>query len=487
MRNVFKFVLLYYFMVKEAYKVMEEVLGKGPDEEHKLTYDSPTETLEPIYFFILDLMSDFGFKVEKLVDNFVSSPGSGHFGEMGQRSSVMQQQGSKLMADINTVLRSIINLIYDLRNFEIRLGHYDALDDSDAQKIKAARLALKQMWMDKVDIQKGNSSIKAMAMGQAGFSTLIDAFLVCDNEKDVDEIDLNQIIKRILKPRVFEFNMWIKESQSELQKRYDIERSYLKSQVASLKMYTNWARPYLKAAEDLQMSQRDRHPALVKMFNTILMELTLVGQRGFEIKDEDGRHVEWDDHELGAPNLPKAAKFSSDKKYYEIMLVDFNFRGIPQRTQQGYSAGGKTHITFKGYSLDENQLRKFYEEFDKSDLYAGLELLEGLETGSLTAISEDIEKYMAEEKEAGDSRKKKDKEKPKDMSNPFLALFGIYNKKDEKKKSDDKKDEDIKLNYKDARLEREYILNALASATAISTYTFFDIYKKAHGMVTFPT
>lgn len=479
MRNIFKVVLFYYIMVKKAHEVMEDILEKGPDETHKLVYDSPTETLEPIYFFILDLMNDFGFGVEKLVDNFVSSPGSGHFGEMGQRASVMQQQGAKLMGDINTVLRSIINLIYDLRNFEIRLGHYDALDDSDGQRVKAARLSLKQMWMDKVDIQKGNSAIKAMAMGQGGFATLIDAFLVCETEKDVDEIDLNQIVKRILKPRIFEFNMWINESQSELQKRYDIERSYLKSQVASLKTYVNWARPYLRAAEDLQMSQKNRHPALVKMFNTILMELTIIGKRGFGL--------DWDDHELGVPNIPKSTKFSSDKQYYEIMLVDFEFRGIPQKTQQGYSAGGKTHIMFRGYSLDENQLKKFYEEFDKSDLYAGLELLEGIETDSLMAISEDIERYMKDEKEAGDSRKKKNVKKSSDMSNPFLALFGAYNKKSEKKKIEKKKDEDIVLNYRDKRIEKDYILRALAEATAISTYTFFDIYKKAHGMVAFPS
>ena len=41
--------------------------------------------------------------------------------------------------------------------------------------------------MDKVDIAKGNSSIKAMALGQAGFQTLMDAFLFVKDEKDVDK------------------------------------------------------------------------------------------------------------------------------------------------------------------------------------------------------------------------------------------------------------------------------------------------------------
>ena len=171
-----------------------------PEAEHKLVYDSSSDTLEPIYFFILDLMNDFGLKPEKLVDNFISSPGSGHFGELGQRLSIMQQQGTKLMADINTVLRSILNLIYDLREFKIRLQSYE--DISDLSKKDAAILSLKQLWMDKVDIQKGNSSIKAMALGQAGFATLIDAFLASKDLKTVDKLDLNDRVKRILKPRI---------------------------------------------------------------------------------------------------------------------------------------------------------------------------------------------------------------------------------------------------------------------------------------------
>src|SRR3989304_3155785 len=66
----------------------EEVVEK-PLSEHKLVYDSSSETLEPIYFYILDLMNDFRFDVGKIVDNFASSPGSGHFAELGQRATIM--------------------------------------------------------------------------------------------------------------------------------------------------------------------------------------------------------------------------------------------------------------------------------------------------------------------------------------------------------------------------------------------------------------
>ena len=235
--------------VKSIPDIIKDLTGKGPESEHKLVYDSASETMEPVYFFLLDLMNEFGLKTEKLLDNFVSSSGSGHFGEMGQRVSIMQQQGSKLLGDINAVLRSVLNLIYDLREFKTRLQSYEDL--KDPAKKEGALLSLKQVWMDKVDAQRGNSSIKGMALSQAGFNTLIDAFLVVHEVKDVDKLDLNQIVKRILKPRIHEFNIWVTNSEQELRKRYEIEKTYLKSQVSSLKIYSRWAKPYLKAAQEL--------------------------------------------------------------------------------------------------------------------------------------------------------------------------------------------------------------------------------------------
>lgn len=460
--------------VKKAFEILEESTGKKANISHKLIYDSPTDTLEPIYFFILELLDDFGISVEKLIDNFVSSPGSAHFGEMGQRVSVMQQQGSKLLGDINTVLRSIITVVYDLRDFKVRLQAYDDLGSNDPETRIAAKLSLKQVWMDKVDIQKGNSAIKAMAMGAAGFVTLIDAFLMIDDEKNVENADLNDVVKRILKPRIAEFNHWIKYSESELRKRFAIEQSYLKSQVASLKTYVAWAKPYLKAAEDLRMMEAGRNPALVKMFNTLLLEMTLLGKREFGLG--------WDE-ELGR-SIPKSLKFDANRRYYEIILIDFEFVGIPQRTQQGYSSGGKATIIFRGYSLNDDELKKFMDDFEKNEMNEGLRLIEGITTESLGALSEDIDFFLKDDVEKKGEEKKDTKKK--DMSNPFLALLGFYNKKPEVKKQEKKNDSPIKLGSRDMRLEKEYILPALKNSNIKTVDTVFEIYKKAHRMVAFP-
>ena len=74
---------------------LEITKKKGESEAvHVIDYDTTAETVEAIYFFILDLMNDFGLNVEKLVDNFTSTPGSQHFSEMGMKATRMQEEAS---------------------------------------------------------------------------------------------------------------------------------------------------------------------------------------------------------------------------------------------------------------------------------------------------------------------------------------------------------------------------------------------------------
>jgi len=458
------------------YKKKAEMKKKGlvnsvEESAHHLVYDSSSETLEPVYFFIIDLMGDFGLETEKLIDNFTSSPGSGHFAELGQRATVMQQQGTKLLADINAVLRSVLNIIYDLKEFRIRLSQYD---DLKTDKKDAALLALKQLWMDKVDIQKGNSSIKAMALGQAGFQTLIDAFLFVKEVAGVDKVDLNDRVKRILRARVLEFSHWLEQSGKELKKRYELEKTYLRSQVNSLKLYSRWAKPYLKAAKELEMKENGRDPALVKAFNTIIFELTLLGKRKINVAEE-----------ALSGNLPKEFERPERLKlrdYYACTLVSFRFRGIPQKTsayQSHYVFGGRAEISFKSYALNEDELKKLEESLDESDLYDSLRLIEGATGESLEHLQEEIDFFLEEKSPEEEHRTEKD------TSNPFMALLGRYEerptKEKETKKESPQKSEKVIIRP-ETYAEKNYI-RLLAKDTAEDfAFKFFDIYKKAHNM-----
>jgi hypothetical protein len=446
---------------------------KSPEATHTLVYDSSSETLEPVYFYILDLMNDFGLAPQKLIDNFSSTPGSGHFAELGQRATIMQQQAGKILGDVNTVLRSVLNIIYDLKEFKMRLQEYDGLKSKKSEEKEATILSLKQIWMDKVDMAKGNSSIKAMAFGQSGYQTLIDAFLIAKDEKlkglDEKEMDLNDRVKRIIKARIIEFNIWLVQSEKELRKRYELEKTYLKSQVNSLKLYSRWAKPYLKAASDLEQKDLGREPALVKTFDTIILQLTLLGKNKTNIAEE-----------VLKGNLPTdfaKPRFLKDLKrdYYTCILVDFTFRGIPQRVNQQshYVFGGKADITFKAYALNDDELKKFQEEFDKSENNDVLALIEGTTNESLGQMQDEINEFLDE---------KTVPEKIKDTSNPFLALFGIYEKKESPKKDSNP----IPLVVApDNWIEANHIRAITAENAKSKVFDIFDTYKKSHGMVSY--
>lgn len=475
--------------VKTIHEIINEVSPyykkqKKPEAVHDLVYDSSSETLEPVYFFILDLMNDMAFTTEKIADNFGSSPGSGHFGELTQRLSIMQQQGGKLLGDINVVLKSILNIIYDLRDFKMRLQVYDDLKDNE--KKEAALLSLKQIWLDKVDVQRGQGSIHGMTTGQLGFVTLRDSFLFAKDVKAAKELDLNERVKRIILARIEEFNIWLKMSEAELRKRFSLERTYLRSQVNSLKIYSRWAKPYLKAAQDLETKDFGRNPSMVKAFNTLLLELTLFGYKEFDVTGA-----------VKAFDMPKLSKIK--RKYNTCVIVEFNFRGIPQKAGQQfhYVFGGKANVKFSAYTLNEDEIKKIKEKLDKSDYEDILGLIEGATTESLGQLKKDIDEFLEEDNERKEEKKKMNL---KDTFEPFSALFGAYsepeekkeNRKEEKKKQKgifeffgfkDKEKDEVEP---DSFVEKEYLRKLSAEESAKQAFAVFDVYKKAHGMESFP-
>ena len=448
-----------------------------PSAQHKLVYNTPTEALEQFYFWILDFMNNmFGGKVEKIVDNFASSPGSGQFGELQDRVNRMQQQASQTMQTVNAVLRTVLNIIYDLKEFQIRLSHYDNANSSDKAKAEAGILALKQVWMDKVDIQRGAGSINAMATGNLQFVTLRNAFMTANSSKEVDDLDLNDLVKRVLKPRIEEFFQWRKNSEQQLRKQFEIEKSYLKSQVSSLKLYSRWAKPYLRAVSQLTQDEAiSGNAGLVNIFNNVMLQLTIMGKSGVDIQSAVI------DKDL-PPNFHKMKKL---RTYNSVVFVDFNFRGIPGKSQYGERLyTGKIDVTFNAYALNDDELKLFKEEMSKSDLNDSLQLVEGMTTESLEQIQVDLDEFLGDKEEEA-----KQKAKENDI-NPFSALFSIF--KPEKKKKDDKEKETEELEkLKEKGVKRdtypEKYIRSLAEADAINRcYTVFDVYKKAHGMASLP-
>jgi len=437
---------------------------KAPSAQYQLIYDSSTEGLEPVYFWILDFLKDAFQEVEKLTDNFASSVGSGHFGEMGIKKSKMQEESMKILGMINTVIKSMLGIIYDLKEFKMRLGHYEDLKSSNKNKKEAAFLSLKQLWLDNVDIKRGSTAIKQLALSglnQPNFVTLIDGFMAADNLEDIKKMDLNERVRRVLLQRMGEFLRWIEESDKELTKRFNIEKNYLKSQVNTIKLYSRWVKPYLKAAKRLEESELDQ-TSLVSAFNTLVLELTLLAKDRYNPAEDVKLEL-----------LPDSFKKPGKRTYLPIVLVEFNFRGIPQKVGQHYAFGGKTNVKFTSYALNEEELKVLKEEIDKDDFGEVMKLIQGATDDSLKEIQKDIEDFLEE------SEGKKEKEKEQDV-NPFTALFSFFKseKKEEKK--------DLSKGIKPDST-RERVMRSQASIAAREKcFKVFDTYKKANAMPSYP-
>ena len=458
---------------------------KNPIEKHALVYDSFSENLEPAYFWILDNMENSKMKTFKLIDNFISSPGSGHFSEMGGKATKMQEEGMKMLGAANQVVKSILNILYDLKEFEMRLELYDKYNKSKTPAEKgSALLSLKQVWMDTVDLKRGTTSLKGLVQ-QLNYVTIIDAFMAANSVEDVTKtvekggLDLNDRVRRILQQRTGEFFGWISESEKELRRRYEIEKNYLRSQVNTVKLYARWAKPYLKAARALEQNAAPS-ASLVTSFNTVIFELAILGE---------GEYKPEDDVEKG--DLPEMFKKRKARKYSPVIIVELKFRSVPERAgQQGYGFRGKVDLAFTSYALNSEELEVLRKEIDKDDVDDVFKLIEGSTTQSLEQIKEELDPYLGEEKKEKD---KKDEKKDED-SNPFSAMFSFF-KGDKKDKQDgpfeslfsffrgkkEKKEGEI---TPDSDMEKVIRSKAIIKARE-DCRKLYDNYKKAHSMPAF--
>ncbi len=394
---------------------------KKPIEKHNLVYDNFSQALEPIYFWILDYLNKEYKSSEKLIDNFITSPGSAQFSEMGGRLTRMQDEAMKMMQTSGAIIKSILNIVYDLKEFKIRLSVYDDLKSSDKGKKNAGILSLKQIWLDQVDATKRQTtSIKGLAQ-QFDYVTLIDGFMVAGSLDDIKSMDLNDRVKRILEQRVAEFFKWVQESERELRKRFEIEKIYLKNQVNSVKLYARWIKPYLKAAKLLEQ-RASSTSALVSAFNTTLFELAAMGKRLYKMDD---------DITMGA--LPAYFRDKFKKPYYTIVIVEFKYRSVPERTQQGgYGFRGRVEIDFTSYALIDEEVEILKKELEKDDLGDLMEMIGGMTEDSLAQIQVDLDEFSIDKKSPKENKSSED-------VNPFTALFSVF-KPENKKKGEIPKD-----------------------------------------------
>jgi len=463
--------------------------GFKPVSTYELGFDSQQNQLEPSYYWLLDWIGERGWKWEKLVDNFMASPGSGQFSEMNMKATKMQEEGMKILGGMNQVIKSVLNLVYDLKEFELRLAHYDDYNSSDEKKKEEGMLALKQIWLDNVDLKKGRGAIHQMATMEMGFSTLREAFMMANSVEDLKKMNkdeegglINDQVMRILIPRISEFLKWIDYSEKELRKRFSIEKNYLKSQVETIKLYSGWMKPYLIAAEKLRQQGFENDAALVNSFSTSMFQLELFAEK-----------------KVGPAGAHE--KYKPKRDYRSVLVIDFEFRGhvsqrVTQKGDYGFGMGGKIIIKYKCYAMNAEEIKAARALLKKNDLDGSLTFSQDVAGEALDDLKDDLDYFLMsdEEKEKVEFEKTTTETKSQDI-NPFAALFGLGKKKPKKAKKGKGGEEELltmeAINKAIAGIKKDsYVEKTMrgdaADNAASWLYLVYDIYKKAHGMGSAP-
>ena len=379
--------------------------------QFELSYDSFMETLEPVYYWLLDFLREsLGYQVDKTADFFSASEASGFYGEMGMRRTNLEKRATELLAIINAVVKSVINLVYDMREFELRFKHYDDLKSGDTDKSRTADLSLKTIWLTEVDMKKGAAAINALVQN-LNFVLLRDAFVALtvpggenleklkkEMEKKVDDMDITDVTKRILRPRIAEYIEWRAISEKELRKRFGVEKAYLKSQIAAIKLYTRWARPYLIGTQRLIPTEllelsggryaetaRTMAAESATPFDVMHIYLELLGRKQVEKAGKQDVQIEHDEN-----------------KVYSVIELRFAFRSAGGAIERGhYTPRGKSVVKFVSYVMSKKQL----DELEKKKDDEVLKFIETMTKETLDAMADDLKKYLE-----GDKGEKKKKE-----------------------------------------------------------------------------
>ncbi len=465
----------------ESLKTPEIVKG-NPVAEYELVYDSFGEALEPVYYWLLDFLKDptfgMGYEVSKAEDYFAASEASAFYGEMGARRTAMEKRATELLATINAVVKSIINLVYDLREFDLRLAEYEKIKSPDPETRRGGDAALKTIWLTEVDMKKGAAAINALVQNLQ-FIMLRDAFVALEIPagrttaeiereagKLVWKLDVPDQIKRILEPRIKEYVRWRDLSEKELRKRHNVEKAYLKSQVGALRLYTRWAKPYLVATNKLLTPdiRPEARAELVTPFNVAHTYVEIFGKK--EVS------------KIGGKKLP------IDENYipYSCIEIALSFRTSPMATERGqYIQRGKATVKFRSYTLSKKDL----EDLEKAKEDEVLQFIDVMTVETLKAMEDDLREYTEEKKE------KKEEGKPKKEFEWFFAgeirrARQSYENIKEHTKNISKalgKLTEIPVKSQQSwnlqRLQKEAEEKAKKDCDKI-----YDVYKKTHGMIT---
>ena len=462
-------------------KKEENPIGE-PIRKHYIEVEETGAGIEKFYFWILRFISStppsgisrpgYEYKIEKLKDIFAASETGAFFGSIEQRKGLQQEKVSQYMATLGRMSRDLFQIIRELRIIDERLDYYDKSEkriDEKGRPMKEwedAEIALKSIWIDLVEGGSKNPTSVLGLGSQVGFVILPDLFFTVHPKavKDVDreagslkEKGINRKIREVLGRKLTQYIIWKERTGKEIRQRKNFVRKFLRQHYNVMRMYTNWLKPYLRNIKRLQASQ-ENYPEVVAAFDTSKIELEI---------------------------LSKKIKSGKKQVYYPCILVKFDYTAIPtmayqQEFQRGAIHTGDSKIFFECYTLTDKQIEAYKKKIEEEDLELIASVFESME-----ALKDDLKKYLEEE---GEKWFKEEDVKKEEKKNILTSLvLGVTNQFSSLGKGF-KETFTIKLKSGQensekswgAQLEKE---EAKRDAS-LDTWILYDVFKKAHRMVT---
>jgi hypothetical protein len=410
---------------KELDKKIGEILKKsrivdknGWNVQYKIEVNSPFEKPERFYALVLKEVRDEFKSVLRVDQSLNASPTSAFFGDVSQRKAYAKENVDKSMGIIGGIVQTITKLLYSLREFDSSLDIFKKLDSNDKLEVFAAEQNLRRIFLDEVDMKKGRGAMWQMQNSQGmEYVNLVDSFLTIENLADVDDLRSNDRIKRILKGRFQEYELWKIAFKKDMVSRKEIQRQFLKSQVASLKIQLDWIKPYYTLLKQLDIKSGTTDPDLLVGFDTSLITTKIRCVAGGE-KDN---------------SLVTA-----------FLDINFSFKTGPYPVQS--DSGGRayhhrfgTKMVYTPYIMSNSD----YEDFVKKETMKDIDFFKDIVGGQLRAIQEDLEKYLGGQDFVGkDTSNDDEKSEPLNQFEflilPFKGLLRIFGINFEKKEDNSK-------------------------------------------------
>lgn len=454
----------------------DKLLGKKLDTHFHLKIQKPGG-LEETYFWLLNYLKSghLGkYEITKTSDIFTATESSSYFGDLGSRKTQMQDKVAQYLGTIGNMSKSLFQIIRELRIIDERLTYYDesqkqwSKDKKQSEDGEAAEVALKSIWVDMVEGgAKNPNSVTSLSM-QVGFVTLPDFFYKI-SAKSTQEVDksveklkkegINRKVREILKRKLFQYYTWKDKTEKELRTRRTFTLKYLRQHYASMKVYINWLKPYLRHINKLELMQRDpRDPEIVTAFETAKIEVEVIAKKPtFQAE------------------TPLGLVSTEYKRVVPCIRLRFIYTTIPQMAfQQGYQKGaihsGKLEVIMESFTPKIKDLKKYEEAKEKEDF----EIIESLES-SMMSLGDELKNYLEEAGEKFGEKKEAEPEK-ETMLSPFIGIFkgfGELMPKIERKPSAKKEE---KNKYSDQEKSK-------SKSVGKDMFVLYHIYKKAHGML----